>query len=148
MEYTDYQIRRLKAWGYTRISRRHGIIARVDRPDWREYMAYKHAPWDPLGQGMQWVLGMEDRAAADYYCGVHSKDRIEGVPLHVSDQLNKTVDGYVAKPDEKPRIAIWQAATAAQGRRRWQCTGVTGKRVYGPTMEAAYQGLIAIPAGV
>lgn len=61
----------LAAKGYRRVSKRFGILARIDREDWREFMAQKHAPWDPAGEGMGWASsdGMED-----FYRRVHSKD--------------------------------------------------------------------------
>ena len=64
-------IRSLIQKGYCVVSRKHGHIARIDRPDWRECMAAIHSPWDPEGEGMQWACssGMED-----YYRRCHSKD--------------------------------------------------------------------------
>ena len=64
-------IRSLIHKGYCVISRKHGHIARIDRPDWRECMAAIHSPWDPEGEGMQWASssGMED-----HYRRCHSKD--------------------------------------------------------------------------
>jgi hypothetical protein len=37
--------------GYRVVSRRYSILSRVDREDWREYMATKHSPWS-LREGM------------------------------------------------------------------------------------------------
>ncbi len=48
-------IRSLIQKGYCVVSRKHGHIARIDRPDWRECMAAIHSPWDPEGEGMQWA---------------------------------------------------------------------------------------------
>ena len=64
-------IRSLIQKSYCVVSRKHGHIARIDRPDWRECMAAIHSPWDPEGEGMQWACssGMED-----YYRRCHSKD--------------------------------------------------------------------------
>lgn len=52
--------------GYRTISRTNGIIARVDREDWLEYMR------DTLG----YVLNYDDNYA-DYYRRKYSKDRLE-----------------------------------------------------------------------
>lgn len=62
------------AAGYRRTSRRHLGLCRIDRPDWREYMAFQHAPWDPAGDGMEWVKNV---GAADHYRRCYSEDRIE-----------------------------------------------------------------------
>ena len=40
-----------RAAGYCITSRRHRSANRLDRQDWREYMAKQHAPWDPEGDG-------------------------------------------------------------------------------------------------
>lgn len=52
------------AAGYRRVSNSYCHLARLDRPDWREYMAYQQAPWDPAGEGMDWV---RRRGMADHY---------------------------------------------------------------------------------
>lgn len=62
--------------GYRCTSRRHCIVARVDRPDWREYMARKHSPWDPEGEGMAWVNAL-GASAADHYRRCYTKDKIQ-----------------------------------------------------------------------
>jgi len=64
--------------GYCVISRKHRTAARVDRADWREYMAQQHAPWDPEGDGRAWVDGLDQggHTAADGYRRVYSQDRI------------------------------------------------------------------------
>lgn len=56
--------------GYRVTSRAWGMIARVDRPDWKEYMASKHP------SGRAWVKSLGD-TAADHYRRVYSKDRLE-----------------------------------------------------------------------
>lgn len=54
--------------GYRRVSNAFGHVARVDREDWKEHMAQKHAPWDPSGTGMEWVRCLENnRMASDFY---------------------------------------------------------------------------------
>lgn len=59
--------------GYCVVSRKHRRASRIDRPDWREYMAAQHAPWDPEGEGMAWVEHMGSRAG-DQYRRVYSRD--------------------------------------------------------------------------
>ncbi len=61
--------------GYRRTSRKFGTISRVDRPDWREYMAKEHAPWN-IEEGLEWVETLGD-SAGDYYRRVLSKDHKE-----------------------------------------------------------------------
>lgn len=60
--------------GYRVVSRKHRLVARVDRKDWREYMAQKHSPWS-LEQGRNWVQCLGD-SAPDFYRRVHSKDQL------------------------------------------------------------------------
>ena len=62
--------------GYRIISRKYGIISRIDRNDWREYMAKKYAPWD-IEEGLKWVRTLGDRGAADHYRRIYSKDTLE-----------------------------------------------------------------------
>lgn len=62
------------AAGYRRTSRKFLGLCRIDRPDWREYMAFQHAPWDPAGEGMNWVNGI---GGADHYRRCYSEDRIQ-----------------------------------------------------------------------
>ena len=61
--------------GYAITSRKFGILSRIDRPDWREAMALKHAPWDAAGEGMRWVRALGN-GAADFYRRVYSRDKI------------------------------------------------------------------------
>lgn len=68
--------RTLRQKGYRYISRRHRIVARVDRPDWREHMATRHSPSDPEGAGMRWVKALGGDAA-NHYRRCYSEDRIE-----------------------------------------------------------------------
>jgi len=70
--------RRLIASGYRCSSNRHRIVSRIDREDWKEHMARKHAPWS-FQEGIEWVEGLGDRAA-DHYRRVYSRDKIEDVP--------------------------------------------------------------------
>lgn len=62
--------------GYRIVSRKYGTIARIDRDDWKEFMAQEHAPWD-IEEGRKWVRTMGDRSAADHYRRVYSKDTID-----------------------------------------------------------------------
>lgn len=66
-------VQKLLDQGYCRVSRRHMILSRIDREDWREHMARDHAPWDWKGDGMSWATrsGM-----ADHYRRCYSKDWI------------------------------------------------------------------------
>lgn len=84
----------LAAAGYRVTSRKHRMIARVDRPKWREHMALMHAPWDPDGDGVEWVNALR-RNSADQYRRVYSEDKvtvqsIEGIPNSSHDCV-----GYV-----------------------------------------------------
>jgi len=52
--------KQLRSMGYRVVSRKHRIVARIDRPDWRET-----------------VININDeRQAADQYRRVHSKDTL------------------------------------------------------------------------
>src|ERR1039458_9705438 len=64
------------AAGYRIVSRKYGMISRLDRDDWKEYMAEKHAPWD-IEEGRKWVRALGDLHAADHYRRVYSKDTLE-----------------------------------------------------------------------
>jgi len=66
--------RNLAEEGYCITSRKHNMAARIDRQDWREYMAQMHTPWDPRGEGRDWVVGLS-AGAADFYRRVYSKDK-------------------------------------------------------------------------
>jgi hypothetical protein len=61
--------------GYRRTSNKYGMVSRVDRSDWREYMAKHHTPWD-IKRGLEWVEALGD-SASDYYRRVLSKDSKE-----------------------------------------------------------------------
>lgn len=61
------------AKGYRKISNTYQRVARIDRLDWREYMATNHSPWDPEGEGMNWVIGLGP-SANDHYRRCHSRD--------------------------------------------------------------------------
>lgn len=60
--------------GYCVISNRYMMVSRIDREDWKEYMAIQHCPWD-IEEGLCWVYSLKD--AANHYRRVYSNDRIE-----------------------------------------------------------------------
>lgn len=64
------------AEGYRITSRKYGLISRIDRDDWKEFMAEQHAPWD-IEEGRKWIRAMGDLHAADQYRRVYSKDTLE-----------------------------------------------------------------------
>lgn len=102
MDRTHY----LKDLGFCIVSNRHRIAARVDRPDWREFMAREHAPWDPEGEGMDWVNRIDN--PADFYRRVHSKCQIEIEDLagwdEVFENSNHCKAGYTySKEFDEPR---------------------------------------------
>lgn len=68
----------LKARGYRRVSNKHGMLARVDRPDWVEVLA-RHLKRSPAEL---YVPGEPEPAAhwADYYRRVLSGDRVDVEP--------------------------------------------------------------------
>lgn len=67
----------LKDMGYYVVSRRHRMLARIDREDWREVMAKHHSPWDVNGEGMRWACM---KGMGDYYRRCLSKDTIVIAP--------------------------------------------------------------------
>ena len=80
-----------RAAGSCITSRRHRLANRLDRRDWREYMAKRHAPWDPEGDGKAWVECLGDYAA-DHYRRCYSKDKIT-VPEEWVKPLGNSRDG-------------------------------------------------------
>lgn len=60
--------------GYRVVSRKHRCVARVDREDWKEFMAQKHSPWR-IEEGRKWVECLAG-GAADFYRRVYSKDTL------------------------------------------------------------------------
>lgn len=79
---------------YAVTSRKWGLVARIDRPDWREFMAKQHAPWDPEGEGMDWVqsLDLHGHSAADFYRCVYSQDKFS-IPVHLTKYVVKSSPG-------------------------------------------------------
>jgi hypothetical protein len=88
----DQMARRLIASGYRAGSNRYRIVSRIDREDWKEHMARKHAPWS-FEEGMRWVIGLGDERAADHYRRVYTKDKIEGVPEEVYRAVKRAGNG-------------------------------------------------------
>lgn len=91
--------------GYAITSRRSRYATRLDRRDWREHMAMKHAPWDPEGDGMDWVNALDSHGhcAADHYRRCHSNDTII-VPVEWLAKLKNSGQGpreYRALPYSK-----------------------------------------------
>ena len=79
------------AAGYCITSRKWRMASRIDRPDWKEYMAEKHAPWNPKGDGMKWV-NLLGNGAGDHYRRCYSKDNIT-VSESERTKLPKSQDG-------------------------------------------------------
>jgi hypothetical protein len=72
--------------GYCIVSRKKPTLAaRIDRKDWKEYMASKHPG------GMDWVKFLA-KDAADYYRRCYSKD-IVVVPASWTKKLPNSNDG-------------------------------------------------------
>lgn len=95
-------INAMVAYGYRRTSRAHSMLARIDRPDWREYMAFQHSPWDPAGQGMDWVKACGDDAA-DFYRRCYSEDTLQLFEPAISMMFpasGHSADEYVPKKGE------------------------------------------------
>jgi hypothetical protein len=102
IEEISWATQRLIAMGYRIISRRHRMAARVDRPDWKQFMAQQIAPWDPQGEGMAWVehLGND---AADQYRRVYSRDQItvSATAMHQIPSSCHDPIGYVVEEKRK-----------------------------------------------
>jgi hypothetical protein len=65
----------LSDMGYRRVSNKYCIVSRVDREDWKEYMAHRHAPWD-FDEGMRLVNMIGNANAAGYYRRAISSDTL------------------------------------------------------------------------
>lgn len=68
------RVKKAEKEGYFIVSRKHRVASRIDREDWKEYMATKHAPWD-YEQGLAWVNAL-GKHAGDFYRRVYSTDNI------------------------------------------------------------------------
>lgn len=83
--------------GYRRTSSKYGMLSRVDREDWQEFMAKTHAPWD-INEGRAWVYGLGTRAA-DQYRRCYSRDKITvstSISKFVPSSSHDTI-GYVQR---------------------------------------------------
>ncbi len=95
----DAEAARLVASGYRPVSRRHRMLSRIDREDWREWMGRDHTRGFPgpkdrnLAEGMRWVDGLGSQAA-DFYRRVHSKDVLHLVPQDVFDAVRRSGPDY------------------------------------------------------
>lgn len=101
MKPTQVDVKELIAQGYRRVSRKFGMLSRIDRPDWMEYMAAQHSPWNPE-EGMAWAkLLLKTGHAEDQYRRVYSKDQIEISPrlaLQVPCS-SSSLTGYLPKKE-------------------------------------------------
>lgn len=110
-QYTINDMPALVALGYRRTSRKHGMISRIDRPDWKEVLAR---------EGMLFGLGREGNGA-DHYRACYSSDKITLKPPSLAlevptsghdpigfvpkDQLEQQgLDSYLAKCSECGRM--------------------------------------------
>ena len=83
--------------GYCVTSRKFGIVSRIDRADWKIYMAKKHSPWS-LEEGLEWVEALGEAGAEDHYRRCYSKDSIETGSYNKVKSFPKshfTITGYV-----------------------------------------------------
>lgn len=80
------------ALGYCIISRKFHLASRIDRIDWKEYMAKQHSPWS-LEDGLAWTRHFSDVELADHYRRVVSNDTIT-VPWAWAKKLKKSGEGY------------------------------------------------------
>ncbi len=95
-------------WGYRRTSCAHGLISRIDKADWYRYMAHQHTPWDPNGEGIDWVFSMGNASAEDHYRRCYSKDT-RTVSLMISKLIPSSggaVTGYCRKKGEPERYDV------------------------------------------
>ncbi len=113
-QYTVEDMAKFVALGYRRTSRKYGIISRVDRPDWKEFLARK---------GMLIGPGREGNGA-DHYRACYSKDKIElgtefaWLALEVPTSGHDPV-GFIPKDQLEQQAADAYAAACAEcGRMR------------------------------
>ena len=93
---TEAEVKNLVLQGYCRTSLRHGLVSRIDRPDWKERMAKQHAPWSHE-EGLTWVRNMGS-GAEDQYRRMYSRDTLEvGKAVNQFPPSGGTVTGYRAK---------------------------------------------------
>ena len=111
-QYKSTDIAEFVALGYRRTSRKFGIISRVDRPDWKEFLARKGMLIGPEREGN----------GADHYRAVYSKDKITLEPpslaLEVPTSGHDPV-GFIPKDQLEQKLADAYAAECAEcGRMR------------------------------
>jgi len=104
---TDMSAEELVARGYRRTSNAYGLISRIDRPDWVEYMAEKmgRAPADFYNR----ATGKVDGMWCDHYRAVYSMDthivdlkRIHRIPTSGFDPVG-FID-VIDMPDSLPQL--------------------------------------------
>lgn len=111
-QYKSTDIAEFVALGYRRTSRKFGIISRVDRPDWKEFLARKGMLIGPEREGN----------GADHYRACYSKDKITLEPpslaLEVPTSGHDPV-GFIPKDQLEQKLADAYAAECAEcGRMR------------------------------
>src|SRR5687767_14849981 len=79
---SSYSAEQLIDMGYRRVSNSARHISRVDREDWKEYMALQSSR--SLKEGLEWVNGMD--CPEDHYRRVYAKDVIT-VPASIYDKI-------------------------------------------------------------
>jgi hypothetical protein len=68
-------VEELVSAGYCRTSNRFGLVSRIDRADWKEYMAKRHSPWSKE-DGLRWVAALGHAGAEDHYRRIYSTDTV------------------------------------------------------------------------
>lgn len=111
-QYNGTDIAHFVTLGYRRTSRKYGIISRVDRPDWKEFLARKGMLIGPEREGN----------GADHYRACYSKDKITLEPpslaLDVPTSGHDPV-GFIPKDQLEQKLADAYAAECAEcGRMR------------------------------
>ena len=81
--------------GYCKVSSSFCLVARIDRPDWKEHMAKLHAPWD-IKEGLEWVRLLGEAGAEDMYRRCYSKDTksVDRCDYRNYPASSETVTGY------------------------------------------------------
>ena len=80
---TNHDPKQLAAAGYRRISRKFGMLARVDRVDWLTFLS-KELTFTAKDAAAWFEREQHNRGSwADYYRRVHSKDKIE-IPVAIA----------------------------------------------------------------
>lgn len=108
------QIQELVRRGYRRVSRRFGVVARVDRPDWLQHLIDNNM--GPHREDMRRVDTA--RLWADFYRRVVSADKIELDPPSLALNFPTSNDdptGYVPKADEATPCSVCEQPTLSHG---------------------------------